>query len=68
MTVAVCAPAMATETVTPEWRTVRCENERCKHIVFRYRRETDLSGGVVIEVKCACNTFNRIRLTPRRLA
>jgi len=47
------------------FHTVRCSNERCRHIVFRYRRDTVVAGGVVIEVKCSCNTINTVRLLAR---
>lgn len=55
------APRVA-DRVAEDWRTVRCENERCRHIIFRYAREERLSGGVAVEVRCSCNTMNKIRL------
>ncbi len=63
VTTTLAAPGPAT--APADWRTVRCENDRCRHIVFRYLRDALPSGGVVIEVKCSCNTVNRVRLTPR---
>lgn len=52
--------------VTPpapnEWRTVRCENEDCRHIVFKFRREDVAAGGFVIQVKCRCKTMNNVRI------
>jgi phage FluMu protein Com len=55
----------ATARVEDGFRTVRCENDRCRHIVFRYAREdAALTGGVVIEVKCRCKTMNKVRILP----
>jgi phage FluMu protein Com len=47
------------------WKTVRCENESCRHIVFRYARESVISGALIIEVKCRCKTMNKVRIVPQ---
>ncbi len=52
----------AVSTPANEWRTVRCENEQCRHIVFKFRRDAALAGSVVIQVKCRCKTMNNVRI------